>query len=49
MVQKKKSKTGTDRISEISKKLNYDIAIDIQGDFAFVDPKNISKLISFSY
>lgn len=44
---KKTHKTGTDRISEISKKLKFDIAIDIQGDFPFVDPKNISKLINF--
>ncbi len=47
LLTKKNHKTGTDRISEISKKMNYDIAIDIQGDFPFVDPKNISKLISF--
>lgn len=44
---KSNHKTGTDRISEISRKLNYDIAIDIQGDFPFVDPNNIKKLIEF--
>ena len=47
LLTKKNHKTGTDRIAEISKKINYDIAIDIQGDFPFVDPKNISKLIKF--
>jgi len=40
-------KTGTDRIAEVSKKIKYDIAIDVQGDFPFVDPSNISKLIKF--
>ena len=44
---RKSHKTGTDRIAEVSKKLNYDIAIDIQGDFPFVDPKNIKNLIKF--
>ena len=44
---KSSHKTGTDRIAEISKKINYDIAIDIQGDFPFVNPLNISKLIDF--
>ena len=47
LLTKKSHKTGTDRIAEISRKLKYDIAIDIQGDFPFVDPKNISKLIKF--
>lgn len=44
---KKSHQTGTDRIAEISRKIRYDIAIDIQGDFPFVDPKNISKLVNF--
>ena len=47
LLTKKNHKTGTDRIAEISKQISYDIAIDIQGDFPFVDPKNISKLIRF--
>ena len=46
-ITSKTHKTGTDRIAEVSKKIKYDIAIDIQGDFPFVDPKNISKLINF--
>ena len=44
---KSSHKTGTDRIAEISKKINYDVAIDIQGDFPFVNPSNISRLIKF--
>ena len=47
MITKSSHKTGTDRIAEVSKKLKYDIAIDIQGDFPFVDPNNISRLINF--
>ena len=47
LLTKSSHKTGTDRIAEISKKIKYDIAIDIQGDFPFVDPSNISKLINF--
>lgn len=47
ILTKSSHKTGTDRICEVSKKINYDIAIDIQGDFPFVDPKNITKLIKF--
>ena len=47
LLTKNSHQTGTDRIAEISRKLNYDIAIDIQGDFPFVDPKNIKKLIEF--
>ena len=37
LLTKKNHKTGTDRIAEISKQLSYDIAIDIQGDFPFVE------------
>ena len=44
---KSSHKTGTDRIAEISKKIKYDVAIDIQGDFPFVDPLNLSKLVKF--
>jgi len=47
VITKKKHNTGTDRIAEVSKKIRYDIAIDIQGDFPFVDPNNISKLVKF--
>ena len=47
LLTKKKHNTGTDRIAEVSRKIRYDIAIDIQGDFPFVDPNNISKLVKF--
>ncbi len=47
VITKKNHNTGTDRIAEVSKKIRYDIAIDIQGDFPFVDPNNISKLVKF--
>lgn len=47
LMTSKKHKTGTDRIAEASRKLKFDVAIDIQGDFPFVEPKNISKLIRF--
>ena len=47
LITKSNHKTGTDRIAEISKRIKYDVVIDIQGDFPFVDPKNISKLIKF--
>ena len=47
LITKSTHKTGTDRIAEISKRIKYDVAIDIQGDFPFVDPKNISRLIKF--
>jgi len=47
ILTKKNHKTGTDRIAEVSRKLKYDIVVDIQGDFPFVNPKNISKLINF--
>ena len=47
LITKKNHKTGTDRISEIAKKINFDLAIDIQGDFPMLDPSNITKLIKF--
>jgi 3-deoxy-manno-octulosonate cytidylyltransferase (CMP-KDO synthetase) len=47
ILTKKTHKTGTDRISEVAKKINFDLAIDIQGDFPLLDPKSITKLIKF--
>ena len=43
------NKTGTDRISEASKKLNkkYDFYIDIQGDEPLINPKHIDKVIDW--
>lgn len=37
--------TGTDRVAEASKKLNYDIFINLQGDEPLVSPKDINKII----
>ena len=37
--------TGTDRVAEASKKLNYDIFINVQGDEPLVDYKDIIKAI----
>ena len=47
VITKRNHKTGTDRISEVAKKINFDLAIDIQGDFPMLDPINITKLIKF--
>ncbi len=47
ILTKSSHKTGTDRIAEAAKKLNFDYAIDIQGDFPMLDPKNIETLINF--
>ncbi len=43
------NKTGTDRISEASKKIKkkYDFYIDIQGDEPLIDPKHIDKVIDW--
>lgn len=47
IITKRSHKTGTDRIAEAAKKLDFDYAIDIQGDFPMLDPKNIENLINF--
>ena len=48
ILTKKKHKTGTDRIFEaykkISKKLNCEYIINLQGDEPFIDPKDIVNL-----
>lgn len=43
-----KHKSGTDRCNEVAQKLypNYDLAVNIQGDEPFINPKQISELIS---
>ncbi len=38
--------TGTDRIAEASKKLSYEIIVNVQGDEPLVDPNDIKKCIS---
>ena len=37
--------TGTDRVAEASKQLNYDIYINVQGDEPLLDYKDINKCI----
>tara|TARA_Y100001968_G_scaffold331251_1_gene385324 strand:+ start:178 stop:915 length:738 start_codon:yes stop_codon:yes gene_type:complete len=37
--------TGTDRVAEASKKLDYDIFVNVQGDEPLIDPKDILKSI----
>ena len=37
--------TGTDRLAEVSTKLDYDLYINIQGDEPIIDPMSISQII----
>tara|TARA_R110002050_G_scaffold57423_3_gene128984 strand:+ start:123208 stop:123957 length:750 start_codon:yes stop_codon:yes gene_type:complete len=37
--------TGTDRLAEVAKQLNYDFYINIQGDEPVIDPEAISLLV----
>ena len=46
LVTSKKNNTGTDRIYEVSKKINSDIYCNVQGDEPLIDPKNIDNVIS---
>ena len=38
--------TGTDRLAEVSKKMNYDLYVNIQGDEPVIDHKSIDEIIS---
>lgn len=38
--------TGTDRIAEAARKLDYEIVVNIQGDEALVDPGHIDAVVS---
>ena len=38
--------TGTDRVAEAAKKLNYQIIINVQGDEPLLNPEDIKKCIS---
>lgn len=38
--------TGTDRVSEVSRKLNADFYVNVQGDEPLLDPRDIKKVIS---
>jgi len=37
--------TGTDRLSEVSKKLDFDLYVNIQGDEPVIDPNAISQIV----
>lgn len=39
--------TGTDRVAEASKSLNYEIIINVQGDEPLVNPDDIKKCIQY--
>ena len=45
LMTSKSNKTGTDRIYEVSKKINFDIYCNVQGDEPLINPKNIDKVI----
>ena len=47
LISLKKHNNGTERIAEFSKKIKADLFIDVHSDEAFLDPKNIDKLIKF--
>lgn len=40
-----KCKTGTDRVCEVSKKINADIYVNLQGDEPLIQPNSIDKII----
>jgi 3-deoxy-manno-octulosonate cytidylyltransferase (CMP-KDO synthetase) len=42
-----KPKTGSDRVAEAVKGLNYDLVLNIQCDEAFMNPKMLDQLIGF--
>ena len=42
---RKNHSTGTDRVSEVSKKYNYDWILNIQGDEPLINIGDIKKLI----
>ena len=48
LMTSKNHKTGTDRITEVSKKIKCHVYINIQGDEPFFNPKDIKKLIKLS-
>ena len=47
-ISSKKHNNGTERISEFAKKIKADLFIDVHSDEAFLDPKNIDKLLTLT-
>ena len=41
----KKCRSGIERVYEVSKKTNYDIYVNLQGDEPLINPKSIDKVI----
>ena len=46
LMTSKQNKTGTDRVYDVSKKINSDIYLNFQGDEPLIHPKNIDKVIT---
>jgi len=38
--------TGTDRLAEVSKQMDYDLYVNIQGDEPVIDPQSINEIVS---
>jgi len=38
--------TGTDRVAEANKALNFDYVVNVQGDEPIIDPDNINKVVN---
>ena len=45
MLTSKKTKSGTDRVAEVSKKMSADIVVNIQGDEPLIQPQTIDKVV----
>ena len=46
MMTSTKHKTGSDRVSEVSKKINADIYVNVQGDEPLINPNSIDTVIN---
>ena len=47
IITEENASTGTDRVAEASKSLNYEIIINVQGDEPLVNPDDIKKCIQY--
>ena len=45
LMTSKSNLTGSDRVYEVSKKINFDFYCNVQGDEPLIDPENIDKVI----